>query len=64
MQFGDYGQINYGAAVKAIGISLVDAIHGAGLNQLLQGKPNWENVHDWFDGPGETELIIRGYNIY
>jgi len=40
MQFGDYGQINYGVAAKAFGIDLDDAIHGAGINQILQGKPN------------------------
>lgn len=40
MQFGDYGQINYGVAAKAYGISLGDAIHFAGINQVIQGKPN------------------------
>ncbi|MES2063486.1 MAG: polymorphic toxin type 44 domain-containing protein [Bacteroidota bacterium] len=64
MQFGDYGQINYGVAAKAYGISLDDAIHFAGVNQVIQGKPNWNNTRGWFDGPGETELIIRGYNMF
>jgi len=64
MQFGDYGQINYGVAARAFGINLDNAIHGAGLNQILQGKPNWKNTRGWFDGPGETELIIRGYNLF
>lgn len=64
MQFGDYGQINYGVAAKAYGLSLEDAIHFAGINQVIQLKPNWNNTRGWFDGPGETELIIRGYNMF
>jgi len=64
MQFGDYGQINYGVAARAYGLSLEDAIHFAGINQIIQLKPNWKNTKGWFDGPGETELIIQGYNMF
>lgn len=61
-----YGNINFGYAARIFGITLSDAITGAGIHQVLgkgEGKPDWRNIKGRFDERMDTEMIIMGYNF-
>jgi len=60
-RFDDYGNYNYGVAARAYGISLSDAIFGAGLNQVWNGRGDITNPEGMFDDPRDTQMIINGY---
>ncbi|RNC83392.1 MAG: hypothetical protein ED557_11925 [Balneola sp.] len=63
-RFDDFGNYNYGVAALAFGITLHDAMMGAGINQLKPGRgtPDWKNPRGFFDNRRDTHMIIRGYN--
>lgn len=63
LRFDDYGNYNYGAAAKAMGLSLFWAKLGAGINQLFpgEGTPDFTNWHGFFDNRNDTHLIELGY---
>ena len=60
--FDDFGNINFGYAARTLGISLDDALKGAGLNQVLKGNGDWNNFQGYFDHARDTQAIIFGYN--
>jgi len=63
LRFDDYGNINYGVAARAYGISLEDALMGAGLNQIYNGRSALNPI-GWFDDQRDTQMIINGYYFF
>ncbi len=59
----DFGNYFYGVATKAIGITLFDAVQGAGIYAIFSGSfTDWSNWYGFFDEIRDTQMIIRGYN--
>ena len=59
----DFGNYFYGVAAKAMGITLLNAIHGAGIYAIFSGSViDWTNWYGFFDERKDTQMIIRGYN--
>ena len=63
LRFDDYGNYNFGAAAKAMHLSLFWAKLGAGINQLFPGEgvPDFTNLNGFFDNRNDTEQIRSGY---
>lgn len=62
--FDDFGNINYGVAAKALGITYLEALAGAGYNQTIQtGTPDWSNPEGFFDHSRDTQMIDFGFNM-
>jgi len=62
--FDDFGNINYGLATRALGLTLFEAISGAGYNQTFQTQtPEWGNPGGLFDHTRDTEMIKLGFNM-
>lgn len=63
----DYGNYNFGVAAKAFGLSLDDALFGAGMNEVAklfkseEANPDFLNFRGYFDSSRATEVIIQGY---
>ena len=58
----DFGNYFYGVAAKAMGITLHDAIQGAGIYAIFSGSViDWTNWYGFFDERKDTQIIIRGY---
>jgi RHS repeat-associated protein len=58
----DFGNYFYGVAANAMGITLDDAIKGAGIYAIISGSvTDWTNLHGFFDEKKDTQMIIRGY---
>jgi hypothetical protein len=64
MRYDDYGNYNFGAAARAMGLSLGWAKLGAGINQLFPGEgvPDFSNWSGFFDNRNDTHLIELGYH--
>lgn len=64
----DFGNYFYGAAANAMGISLLDAIQGAGAYAVYRKISGHNSVITWWNLPGffdefkDTKTIIRGYH--
>ncbi|MCZ8215968.1 MAG: polymorphic toxin type 44 domain-containing protein [Cyclobacteriaceae bacterium] len=62
--FDDFGNINYGVAARALGLTYMEALAGAGYNQTFQtGTPDWGNPEGFFDHRRDTEMIKLGFNM-
>jgi len=58
----DFGNYFYGVAAKAMGITLLDAVQGAGIYAIFSGsETDWSNRYGFFDERKDTQMIIRGY---
>jgi len=58
----DFGNYFYGVAARAMGISLLDAVQGAGAYAIISGSvTDWTNYYGFFDERKDTQMIIRGY---
>jgi hypothetical protein len=64
LRFDDYGNYNFGAAARAMGLSLFWAKLGAGINQMFPGEgvPDFSNFNGFFDNKNDTRLIESGYS--
>lgn len=59
----DFGNYFYGVAAKAMGITLYDAVQGAGIYAVFSGSvTDWSNWYGFFDDRKDTQMIMRGYN--
>jgi len=63
MKAEDFGNYNYGVAARSLGISLGDALWGAGAATfIIKGSSHtWWNVLGLFDEWNDSKMIIRGY---
>ncbi len=58
----DFGNYFYGAAANAMGITLYDAVQGAGIYAIFSGSvTDWTNWYGFFDERKDTQMIKRGY---
>lgn len=63
-RYDDFGNINYGFAARTLGLTLLEAIGGAGFNQTFQTQtPEWRNPGGFFDHSRDTEMIKFGFGI-
>jgi hypothetical protein len=64
LKFDDFGNINYGVAARALGLTRFEAVAGAGLYQTFSSKtPDWGNPLGFFDERTDTPMIIFGFNM-
>ncbi|NBW35357.1 MAG: hypothetical protein EBR30_10135 [Cytophagia bacterium] len=62
--FDNFGNINYGVAERALGLTYFEALAGAGFNQTFQtGTPDWSNPGGFFDHRRDTQMIKFGFNM-
>ncbi|HEY9045040.1 MAG TPA: polymorphic toxin type 44 domain-containing protein [Ohtaekwangia sp.] len=60
--YDDFGNINYGVAARALGLTYFEAIAGAGYNQTFQTKtPDFNNPGGFFDHSRDTQMINLGF---
>jgi hypothetical protein len=58
----DFGNYFYGVAARAMGITLLDAVQGAGIYAILTGSlTDWTNFYGFFDERKDSQTIMRGY---
>ncbi len=60
-RYDDFGNYNFGLAARSFGLSLKDALRGAGLNQIRKLDPDLNNSLGYFDHTRDTQLIIMGF---
>jgi RHS repeat-associated protein len=63
VRYDSYGNYNYGVAARAFGITLKEALAGAGINEVFKGDghPDFTNLNGFFDTKSGSIDIIRGY---
>ena len=61
-RYDDFGNYNYGVAARYFGLSLDEALLGAGLNQIRKLNPDLSNTLGFFDHSQDTYMIIGGYS--
>ncbi|HEY9047906.1 MAG TPA: RHS repeat-associated core domain-containing protein, partial [Ohtaekwangia sp.] len=62
--YDDFGNINYGVAARALGLTCSEAVAGAGYNQTFQTRtPEWSNPGGFFDHSRDTQMIKFGFNM-
>lgn len=60
--YDDFGNINYGVAARALGLTYFEAIAGAGYNQTFQTQtPDFNNPGGFFDHSRDTQMINLGF---
>jgi RHS repeat-associated protein len=61
-QFDDFGNMNYGFAARAFGLTLFEGLGGAGFNQAIQkGDPHFDNPFGFFDFKRDSKMIVKGF---
>ncbi len=61
-RYDDFGNYNFGLGARYFGLTLNQALLGAGINQISKGNPDLTNPGGYFDDREDTEMIINGYN--
>ena len=60
-RYDDFGNYNYGVAARYFGLTLNEALFGAGLNQIRKRNPDFSNSLGYFDHSRDTYMIINGF---
>jgi hypothetical protein len=62
MEKDDFGNFAYGVSARAVGITLDDALKGAGLFGIINGSAkDWLNFQGSFDEFKDSKMIKKGY---
>jgi len=61
LRYDDFGNYNFGLAARSFGMTLKEALRGAGLNQIRKLDPDFSNSLGYFDHSQDTQLIIKGF---
>lgn len=63
-RYDDFGNIGYGVAARALGLTYFEAIVGAGYNQTIQTRtPDWSNPTGYFDETRDTQMVRLGFDM-